>query len=232
MRTRSVVGLVLVASVLLGCKQAQVVKVVGQRTPTSGSVVVRSLPPGMAVYAVPRSVAASEIGEIKLNDKQYRVGTTPIEINLEPGDYEINVAPPAAMKDPPLPDGQEDNIFVLDGAELSFKSRIYGTTIVTGHQQLVTSLLRTGEEPLSAYVKSLPGGDLFPRGDETAATRIFADHQVPQQDWPDLLAMLRKTGKAVWPAAKGSPPLVVTYGELQPTLTLVVASEPKAPAAP
>ncbi len=185
-------------------------------------LVVRSYPSGLKTYVVPKQELTG--GDLDfLTVKQHFVGLTPLEIPLEGGVYQITIeGNPGKLRH----DGEDSQNFrvQLSGnkvTDLVPFAKVYSLTKRPGHQALLTALFWTEDQSLADFVKLLPDQDEFP-GTSEAMQPFFQSVAIPPADWPLLVTMIRKTGKAVWYGADPTQYLFLYYVEIAPQYLLVV----------
>jgi WD40 repeat protein len=164
---------------------------------SSETLVIRSFPVGLNAYVVPKDVAEGMLGTVKMTAEEYFVGRTPVELDLEPGEYRVTVELDESFKF--RRDGEVNILYVLtDAGEMAPIAKIYALDKRPDQQAYITALFWPEEMSLAEFVSSLPEEQLFPVVDEAGFLERFADYGIPSQDWPLLLAMLSQTGKVIW----------------------------------
>src|SRR5690606_36078015 len=144
-------------------------------------------------------------------------------------------------------DGETNIMFVLGLDEddqtvstLTPAGKSYTVTKDAGLQTIVTALFWPKDQSLEDFVATLPDEHLFEIGDEAFYQGKFQDHQIPPEDWPALLLMLRRTGKLIWYSPDASEHLFIYFvgpGRVivSPELSLApppIATAEPAPVAP
>ncbi len=186
-----------------------------QATPDPDTLVVRSFPPGAETYVVPKKVAEGMLSTVALTSDEYFVGYTPVETELEPGEYRVTIKhEPAHFRR----DGEDDIIFQLVNVEdqenlgVTPIAKVYAITKSADHQAIVTALLWPEGQSLAEFVETLPDDELFTISEEDFEA-MLQTHKVPKEDWEHLLTMLRRTGKAAWHGEDPSDYLFIYFGE-------------------
>jgi WD40 repeat protein len=197
---------------------------------SSDTLVIRSFPAGLDAYVVPKSVAESIVGTVKMTAEEYFVGRTPVEIDLEPGEYRVAVKLEESFEF--RYDGDVNIIFVLtDSGEMAPTAKIYALDKPPDKQAYITALFWPKDMPLEEYVASLPDEELFNISDQQFFETQFQEHAIPPEDWPYLLLMLRRTGKLVWYSPDSSEYLLIYFAEpitviVEPLRTTVSSQTP------
>ncbi len=178
----------------------------------------------MDAFVVPkRELMGNGMDVVTVARKEYRVGITPLDVNLAPGEYAVTVkCKPTDFRE----DGEAFAIQELksDGSGFELVGKAYYVTVVTGHKYLVSALFWPKSQSLEAFARTLPKDQLVPRIQMEALQRDFKSHAVPEQDWANLLLMFRTMGKAAWHGKDKSECLFVQCTELEPKT--VVATYP------
>jgi WD40 repeat protein len=174
------------------------------------TLVIRSFPVGLKAYVVPKNVAEGMLGTVELTAEEYFVGRTPVELDLEPGEYRVTVELDESINF--RQDGEVSVLYVLtDVGEMAPIAKIYALDKLPDKQAYITALFWPEEMPLAEFVTSLPKEQLFPLVDEAFFVESFADYGIPSQDSPFLLAMLSQTGKAIWYSSDSSRHVFVYF---------------------
>ncbi len=148
----------------------------------------------------------------------YLVGTTPLEIELEPDDYWVTVS----KMDDPIDFRADGETNTIVRAYVSEQGQITGTitaaksyliTIMPGHQTIVTALFWPKDQTLADFVATLPEETLFPVIDTQFLAETFAVHGIPTEAQPLLQSMLSRTGKLAWYSPDGTQHLYIYFSE-------------------
>jgi hypothetical protein len=193
---------------------------------SSDTLLIRSFPIGLNAYVVPKDVAEGMLGTVKMTAEEYFVGQTPVEVDLEPGEYRVTVELDESFKF--RQDSEVSILYVLAGAgEMAPIAKIYALDKRSDEKAYITALFWPEEMALAEYVTSLPEEQLFPLNDETFFRESFAAYGIPDQDWPFLLAMLSQTGKAVWYSPDSAQRVLLYF-----TAPGNIVAEPSLPSSP
>jgi len=189
------------------------------------TLLVYSFPTNVEVFVTPKEkLTGSGIDVIYLTSKDYLAGRTPLEIELEPGEYRVTVNNP----DDPIdfrPDNEASVIQTLTENGLEWTGKSYAVTKRAEHAAIVSAPFWPAGQSLEEFVASLPDEILFDIPDAAEFERILRDHDVPEGDWESLAAMLQRTGKAVWHGQDRADDVVVYLAELD-SLAVFTPPEP------
>ena len=193
------------------------------------ALLVRSHPSGLNTYVVPESKLTGSVFDY--TDKEYLAGRTPLELVLPPGKYAVTIE-----SDPPGDFRKTDEDVSVHSVSVVNDTRIDGTKALVytiekeaGRQNLVTALFWPEDQSLADFVEGLTGPAEFPPAapDKADALEPIRTHAgVPPEEWPLLLTMLSRTGKAVWYGDETEPKLVMHYFATAPTYELAVWPDP------
>jgi hypothetical protein len=185
-------------------------------------LVVRSYPSGFKTYVVPQQELTG--GDLDfLTIQHHFVGLTPLEIPLEAGVYQITIeGNPGKLRH----DGEVSQNFQVKLSDDKITNaipfaKVYSLTKRPGHRALLTALFWTEDQSLADFVNLLPDQDEFPGSIETMQP-FFQSVAIPPAEWPLLVTMIRKTGKAAWYGADPTQYLFLYYFETAPQYLLLV----------
>jgi hypothetical protein len=168
-----------------------------KKTSIGDTVIVRTFPSGLKTYVVPEKYKEGPFGISNLESEDYFVGHTPLEVELEPGEYWVNIV---YKRMDFREDGEDEKTFSMTNDDKNWlpRAKAYKISKRTGHQPIVTALFWHKKQSLKEFVKTLPDKELFKLVDVKFFQDTFKEHRIPSKDWKYLLLMLRRTGKAVW----------------------------------
>jgi hypothetical protein len=189
----------------------------------TGTLSIYSFPAGQEVFVVPKAVVEDIMGVTKLTDSKYRVGQTPVSVDVAPGDYYVTVkhAPGDFLNDGADQVTQQLGQDAAGQATFTEVAREYKVTKDQNRPAIVTSLLRSKEQSLADFAAGLPKEELFRVPDVQGLADIFEQHNVPQEDWPALRSLLAGTGKAAWHGAQKTQYLYMYIRQLAPAELVV-----------
>jgi hypothetical protein len=187
---------------------------------TLDTLLICSYPPGLKAYVMPKSdLPGGPEDTAILTAQEHFVGTTPSEVKLEPGNYMVTIADLDHPMD--FREDGEDNQLVVEasdgqgGQTSKLAGKEYNITKRAGRQALVTALFWPQNQSLEDFVRALPDVVEFPVYKETFEAD-FQKYSVPAADWPLLLSVIQRTGKAVWHGADRSQYLYLYFNEVAP----------------
>ncbi len=196
-------------------------------------LVTHSYPRGLNVYIVPKAKIQYGFGNlsntmVNLLNKEFLVGTTPLEIGLEEGDYQVTVDNENNESHAEFWGDGEDQVishvtFKSGAAELIPCCKSYALTKHAGHSPTIIAVFWPKDQSLHEFVMTIGDSDpVFPKMDKASLEATFRQYNVPSEDWADLVAMMQKTGKLVWHGKTSAEYLYVRYLEVAPTYLLSV----------
>jgi hypothetical protein len=182
----------------------------GGPTGNPGTLWVSSIPQSGRVYVAPRGSREADYPGPSIPDQSYLKGTTPLEIEIAPGDYDVVV----------IIDTGEDREFEGDGAKNMFismdaadnvvrRGSLYEILEVADEQETVIALFQVVDEPYSALLDSLPDEWLFDFNEEKV-TRLLRREGVSEAEIPTVLEILHKGGKVALRHTK-DPTMVIEW---------------------
>jgi len=167
-------------------------------TGNPGTLWVSSIPLGGKVYVAPQGSLEAGYPGPPIPDESYFIGTTPLEIEMAPGEYDVAVKIETAEDREFAADGAAVTLTVRDGAEnIIERGRIYEIVKEPDEQETVIALFQVADEPYSALLDTMPAGEwLFDFKDEVL-TRELTKQGVPEAEIPTVLEILHRGGKIV-----------------------------------
>jgi WD40 repeat protein len=177
----------------------------------SNRLFVLSVPVNQKVFVVPKAVVEGFMGEVKLTSSDYFVGNTPLEVDLQPGDYYVTVQliEPFDFRQ----DTETARLDVLMPQGLVPSAKVYTLEKRADHAAIVTALFWPSGQTLAEFVDTLPDQERFDLINEQSFETVFDELGIPPEDWGPLKTMLRRTGKANWFSLDGTGHAYVYFAE-------------------